>query len=565
MTLKIGLICISLIVSCFGFGQNVTEVISSDPASGRLKYGAYTDKGDILPDFSFCGYKGGNAQIPNVKTVIELYPVAGDNTEQIQHALDLVGQMALDKDGIRGALLLRAGEYGVARTININHSGVVLRGEGAATCLVATTPKQYTLIKVGSAAKAKKDVKSQRDVVDEYVPSGTNELTLNDVAPFRVGDKIIVERPSTKEWIEAIGMDRIEDSWKSAAKLSATQIEKYRKAGQLSADGKQYTTTVQWTPGSKNLLFERVIKAIEGSVITLDIPLTNALQREYGGAKVYKYSYENRLSQVGIENLNAISLFDSTVMAKHYLIGDYMADEQHCWQFISFACAEDSWVENTECRYIGGGYAVGASSSRITIKNCRYLDPISIIEGGRRYGYTFGGQQSLVVDCFARGGRHDFVLGATVAGPNAFVNSKAQLSFAASEPHQRWATGCLWDNCSVSGPEAYFSLSNRGRYGSGHGWAGAQMVLWNCQAPLAVVMAPPTAMNFSFATMPLQDQWSNHKAIDYRIDKLNTVSKFNFKYEGKTAVGNGFIINQNEKMTPHSLYYKQLEDRLGTK
>ena len=109
----------------------------------------------------------------------------------------------------------------------------------------------------------------------------------------------------------------------------------------------------------------------------------------------------------------------------------------------------------------------------------------------------------------------------------------------------------------------YFSLSNRGRYGTGHGWAGAQMVLWNCRTQVAIVMAPPTAMNFSIGTQAMQTEWM--KDPDYLqslVDRINSVSGENMRYEGMPAVGSGFIEHSNQVVTPKSLYFAQLEERL---
>lgn len=57
----------------------------------------------------------------------------GDDRGTIQTAIDQVGAMPADANGTRGAILLTAGEYQLSSTLNLNKSGVVLRGEGA-TC-----------------------------------------------------------------------------------------------------------------------------------------------------------------------------------------------------------------------------------------------------------------------------------------------------------------------------------------------------------------------------------------------------------------------------------------------
>ncbi|MCQ2395435.1 MAG: DUF4955 domain-containing protein, partial [Kiritimatiellae bacterium] len=54
-------------------------------------------------------------------------------------------------------------------------------------------------------------------------------------------------------------------------------------------------------------------------------------------------------------------------------------------------------------------------------------------------------------------------------------------------PHHRWATGCLYDNVKTDGA---LNVQDRGSAGSGHGWAGANFVLWNCTARTLVCQNP---------------------------------------------------------------------------
>jgi hypothetical protein len=556
----LGLILNSSIV----FSQNEKSLITVDKVTKRIIYSPYTPQGDIIPDFSFCGYKGGGVNIDIPKVVKILKPLDGDNTLLIQNALDSVGQLPLNKDGLRGAILLTAGEYKIAKTLKINYSGITLMGEKSKakeTILIATTPKQYTLIEVGEPENANVDNQSKRQVIADYVPSGTKKLLLDDVSPFKVGDAIIVERPSTAEWISFIGMDKIESIWLPVAELSKAYFDRYETAGKISEDKKKYDATEQWMPGSKNLKFERTITAIKGKTITLNIPITNALQKEFGGAIVYKYKYFKRLTEVGIANLSATSLFNNSVTDKSKGNTSYFADEQHGWTCVEFVNAENSWVDNVESKVFSFGFVCGVKSRFITIQNSSFLEPVSLIFGGRRYAYLINGQQCLVYNCYSSNARHDFIMGAVVAGPNAFLDNKAELCHNFSEPHQRWATGTLFENCSVSGPDAAFSLSNRGSWGSGHGWSGAQMVLWNCITPLAVIMKPPTGQNFSFGTIKLKDQWSSDQSIQNRLNKLNVVSNQNFKYTGPPSVGDGYIFSDGENIMPKSLYFQQLKER----
>ena len=97
---------------------------------GRLVY-VPDEKGNIIPDFSHCGYMGGGVALPDVPVVLTIYPqTQGDDTARLQAAIDEVSARALGANGFRGTLLLKRGKYRIGGTLQIRASGVVLRGEG---------------------------------------------------------------------------------------------------------------------------------------------------------------------------------------------------------------------------------------------------------------------------------------------------------------------------------------------------------------------------------------------------------------------------------------------------
>ena len=67
----------------------------------------------------------------------------------------------------------------------------------------------------------------------------------------------------------------------------------------------------QWNPGAYDFHFDRTITAINGNRITIDAPIGNAIEREYGGGSIYKYEYPGRIEQVGIENLRGVSEYNN--------------------------------------------------------------------------------------------------------------------------------------------------------------------------------------------------------------------------------------------------------------
>src|SRR4029434_7713795 len=99
------------------------------------------EQGNIIIDSSHAGFGGGGVAIHTVPVRETSWPVVGDNTENIQAAIDRISSRPLDPGGFRGAVLLKAGYYRMATPVKIQASGVVLRGEGmgdTGTILIGT-------------------------------------------------------------------------------------------------------------------------------------------------------------------------------------------------------------------------------------------------------------------------------------------------------------------------------------------------------------------------------------------------------------------------------------------
>lgn len=478
------------------------SVLAHIGLKGRLEYSFYANEGEtnadnVLPDFSYCGYKGGGVPIPDVPVVLTIQPQEGDDTQSIQNAINTVSARPPNADGFRGAVLLKAGRYQVASTLHILTSGVVLRGEGQdilGTILEAVTPSDYDVISIGSgSASYAAQSGTKRTITTPYVPSGAVSFEISDTSGFSVGDWISVQRTPNQFWIDDLNMAQ----W-------------------------------GWTPSGYITDHERYITAISGNTITVDVPLVDVYQDKYGGGQVFKLNPISRISQCAVENLRIESCY----------AGD--ADEEHPWDAIKMQYVENSWIRGvTACFFAYSCVNVSNYSRWITVEDCAFLDPKSIITGGRRYSFNIEGTATriLIQRCYSYDGRHDFVLGSRTRGPNAFVDCYAAHSNADSGPHHRWSTGTLFDNIYSSNSIA---VENREDSGSGHGWSGAQMVFWNCKTPNQKCDAPKGAMNFAIG------------------------SKAN-KQEGSWAPEEpfGWWEHQWLDVIPRSLYFQQLQDRLG--
>src|SRR5437667_1622965 len=223
LTLKLlrymGVILIALLISsCSSTGKTNSSPTPTaqntmswlQMANGHLVYGQDT-QGNQIPDFSAVGYGGGGVPLPNVATQVTLNPQpTGDDTPRIQQALDQVGKLPPNAQGIRGAVMLTAGTYRMAGTLNINASGVVLRGAGSGangTALIAQG-QPHTLVNIGGTGSWQQDGPAHH-ITDTYVPVGSRTFKVDTTTGLAVGDHVIVQRPTTAAWIHAIGMDSI--------------------------------------------------------------------------------------------------------------------------------------------------------------------------------------------------------------------------------------------------------------------------------------------------------------------------------------------------------------------
>jgi hypothetical protein len=492
---------------------------------GRLVY-APDGKGDVIPDYSHAGYKGGGVKLPDAPVRMTLKPGGGNDAGRIQAAIDKVSALSPDKRGFRGAILLKRGRYELEKPLLIQTGGVVLRGEGQnedGTILFGKwtgnkeTYKNFfseaNLVIIRGNEGVRIVENSVRKIVDDYVPFGAVSFRVGGIANLRAGDTILVRRYSGIEWIKELGLD-------------------YKRW-----EGK---------PGSYN--FDRIITRIEGDTVTVDAPITIAIEAKWGGGDIVKYLDKGRIQNVGVENLRGISDFDTTVTTNEYgnidrtpyVAARYYSDETHYWNFISLDNACNAWVCNfTALNFASSCVAVGEGCKWVTVQDCVSLEPVSFCAGGRRFTFHISGQLCLVQRCFSDKGRHSFVLGGTMTcGPNVFLDCIATRPFSSSEPHSSLVVGSLYDN--IRAPLAFrFAKSNPVR------WMGFNNVMWNCEG-MFIVQKPPMAQNYSIGHIGIHAMVFNRGLIEYSWPE-------------------GYIESLDEHIQPRSLYLKQLEDRLGKK
>ncbi len=463
--------------------------------NGKLVYGLYANQGQDnavsqVPDFSNAGYRGGGVKLPEVAVKETVSAQTGDCKALIQAAIDKVSALPLDANGFRGAVLLKAGVYQVEGTLSIKASGVVLRGEGnsvTGTVLIATQRSQHNLIEVNGTGSGFSEVSGSKvRISTPYVPTGAKTFTVANHS-FQVGDQVVVQKTPNDAWITALN-----------------------------------TAQYDWTPSYYRTQFERQVVAVNGNEITLNIAVVDPLEAIYGGGEVFKSNVKGRISEAGVENMRLESVF----------LHDN--DEAHGWNAIQFSRAENCWVKNVVAKYFGYAAVRLSNNSRFnTIEDCAMIDPKSESTGGRKYSFNLesNSTSNLFQRCLTWGGRHDYVTGAKVPGPNVFLDCVAENTLADIGPHHRWATGLLFDN--VYGGQ--IRVQNRGASGTGHGWSGAQTMFWNCKSYKS---------DFEVESPPLTRNWG-----------IGCI--------GLKQTNNGYWESWGAHVPLRSLYLQQLQERLG--
>jgi hypothetical protein len=490
-----------LVLSILYSGQVGSAQTQSDWArlgsDGKLVYKALPSSDHIM-DFSFAGYGGGGVAIPEVPAKIAINPGA-DDSAAIQKAIDQVSEMPL-VNGHRGAVQLSAGVFNCNSTLNIKASGVVLRGVDGTILRLTGTP-HVAIVAAGKRVAAPED--GSTSISDVYVPSGADGFSVVDVSELHTGDTISITRPVTKAWLALMGMD------------------------QLVRNGKPE----KWISGT--LETQRVIKRIDGNRITLTVPLSDNYDSHYlnpPGTIVAKMTVSGLISAVGIEHLRIESPPQAIAIVAPQFQALHLLD------------VTDAWVRDVEIIDTINSIDIGAGSSRVTIQRVDIKHTVATLGAAKPGDFGGTGTQMLFDHCSCTGDNLFYfaTLGRT-QGPNVVLNCTFHGN-GHVQPHMRWSTGLLLDNCEV--PRGSIDLMNRGIMGSGHGWTMGWGVAWNCTAKSFVIQQPPGAMNW---------------AIGCRGTEKNE------PMPGGTSekVPNGIIDSPETPVTPASLYLEQLKERLG--
>lgn len=484
--------------------------------NGKLVYKT-TPAGDRIMDFSHAGYMGGGVALPVVPVKRLVKPSGtGDDTQLIQNAIDEVAAMPL-KDGFRGVVELAPGAFTCSGSIILSVSGVVLRGsgsgEGGTTIKMIGSPhtaivigRGNTKVALGRTEKADSSTVGAAStlITDTYVPSGSMSFTVADASGFAVGDIVNINRPVTEAWIHFMEMDNM---WR---------------------DGKKQT----WIKAGARGITKRNITAIEGNKLTLDIPLADSYDARFlnpPGTAVVKIVPAPRVVQVGVENIH-IQCPPLEIDYGHAPYAGVRVGGDDCW-------LKDVYCEETMNTTVLAG-------NRITMEKVIVKHTYANLGASKPTDFSLEGSQNLIDRCEITGGNMYFVwTSSLIPGPNVLLNCTFKGIGSRIQPHQRWATGLLVDNCTV--PDGGIDFMNRGIAGSGHGWTMGWAVAWNCIAKTYVIQNPPGAVNWAIGCIGRREQTAR-------------------LFDSKPVLPDGNFDSHGSPVGIQSLYLAQLMERVGT-
>ena len=429
-------------------------------------------------------------------------PTGGDDTAAIQAALDAVAKLPL-VGGHRGSVLLAPGVFHCSDTLQIHASGVVLRGAGSdekGGSTIELTGKPHLALSLSGAIKI--DKLSATTLADAYVPSGTWKIHVADASAIHSGDTLELVKPVTPAWVKFMGMDKLVRSGKEE----------------------------HWVGG--DLTVRRRVLAVDGKEITFEVPLTDSIDSAFfpgATAAVTKVAVSGQIAEVGVESLRVVAPPQSIELGKDAEFdGLQMKD------------AVDSWVRSVNFEDTTNSVRIESGTERIWVTRVDVQQKVPVSSAAKPFDFSVNGTQ-VFLDRISGSGDSVFYVAtqAREQGPVAVLHCRF-LGDGHIQPHQRWSTGLLIDQCEV--PGGGIDLQNRG-----HGWTIGWSVLWNSSAASSVVQMPPGVADWSIGERGGQD----------------TAPQPTTGGPKGPPLPQGIIESPGKPVLPASLYLQQLQQRLG--
>jgi len=609
--------------------------------NGKLVYFP-DEKGNRIMDFSAVGYKRG-AEPPNIPTVKEVMPLSDphqDAWKLIQDAIDELSAKPIDpQTGYRGALYLHQGVYRISQPLLIATSGIVMRGAGegvpanlcvstypaspskipgsidnpmvsqkacqefepGVTKLISTwvidpnyeqtnmghegTTKVYrvesvsvdrsssdrwdTLLHFIGPSILNTDSNFRSNIKDQYVGAGQKTVHLESVDGLNVGDLLFIYRGIDANWAKSMYMHAIGGG-------NGGWVE-------FGEDGAPDTLTNGFRPNPNSVLYhERYITAIDTATnaVTFDVAMPDSLDMRWGTSYVIRYTADNRIRNVGVENVQGISNFPGQHKPCNEAFDIHIHSyncENHAMQFISMTNVVNGFARNWVSYHFDRGFTTGPLAKNITVQDAFVLEPVSLaMAGARRYAfYIRYGSHVLMQRGYAHYARHAFSWSSHTSGPNVYAFCDSPYPTNGAEPHFKWSSAGMFDNVS-----SRIYLNNRWNFGTCHGWPGVNYVLYNTFGTF-IASQPQIVPNYVIGhhwenspenKLTYGNATANEKEGRVRFQRTDQLTEHLIEQElnggivpnfpaYEYGVGRGRPVDVENDNMPPSLYLQQVKDR----
>ncbi|KAH6887060.1 hypothetical protein B0T10DRAFT_407446 [Thelonectria olida] len=456
-----------------------------------------SSNGDRFPDFSYCGYHGSEKSLPYSDSPNVTMALPSKATEDMRPAI----QQAIDTLALSGGGVIRlpSGRLSITAGIQLRSNIVVTGSEDGSTVIVLKSQPSKPVFTLGSLDSldnaTEAEFRASSNITNDYVPIGSSKLNILDSAGFSVNQSVYVARAVTGSWVRYNGM------------------------ADLRRDGARQT----WIPVGKMIMSPNKIASINGTQITLQIPLTDALNARYMKPELLAYTPPPLNSEMGLSNLRIEVPKTCSGASLHDTTCNYAAVAFPSWTV-------DSWASGLDLVGFNSFFDIREDASRITIQNSTMNRNRDIKGKALPIDILIKGSQVLIQDCSQVGLRtarcFSVATDSLTAGPNVVARHATTSKIQTIAPHERWAQGLLVEMTSV--PTLF---EDRGTKGTGHGWTMNAGVGWNLKGE-AVFQSPPLGINWCIGC------------------------------GGKDrAAGNATFIRDGKQVKPQSLFAAQLQAR----
>ena len=398
-----------------------------------------------LPDFSFAGYRLGEAPLPTVPVVgdVRSHGARGDGQSDDTEAFK-----AAVKAPPRGAILVPPGRYVLTDVIEIRRSGIVLRGAGPDKTILVI-PKSLQQIHPAENVDGFKSRYSFSGGFLAVTGSDRGRKLAEVAAPTRREERrLTLARPAgvrPGQFVRLVmnnhpGLGR---------HLHADQLE----AGKATFQERK--NFVDWAAR---------VAAVEGGVIVLDRPLRLDVRPEWDPEIL---SCDPSVEEVGIEDL--AFEFPGVPKKKHL--------EEEGFNAIHLRGAVNCWVRNVSCTDADNGVIV--SGCRFcTVQRGRFREARRTGLTGHHALWATGGSQDCLFEEFRMETKyvHDLTVEGLANGNVFRRGTGVSVNF---DHHRNAPYENLFTDIDVGDPSRVWTSSGRGDRGP---HAGARETFWNIRA-----------------------------------------------------------------------------------